>query len=236
MVELARVPLAIAVRTQTSWNIKLAAAFGVASAVVVTSFSSSTIAYRTFDPRLGQANDTHNDLLKLEGQRPSLIAQIATLKNPVEQKKKNRDSIYAHVNNVTSQLTAQQGLNCGSITRPNPNPQGPPLTIRSCKENPVLKPLQAELAAENTKRTESEHALKEMQTNASHAENELVQFDARLGKAGADYRDKAVNAEIEASCRPCAPRPTSAKRRSVPSTRAVFTSHPNSFRPRSTRR
>jgi hypothetical protein len=50
MVELARVPLAIAVRTQDSWNIKLAAALGVASAVVVTSFSLSTIAYRTFDP------------------------------------------------------------------------------------------------------------------------------------------------------------------------------------------
>jgi hypothetical protein len=41
MVELARVPLAIAVRTQHSWNIKLAAALGVASAIVVTSFSLS---------------------------------------------------------------------------------------------------------------------------------------------------------------------------------------------------
>jgi hypothetical protein len=93
MVELARVPLAIAVRTQNSWNIKLAASFGVASAVVVTSFSLSTIAYRTFDPRLTQANDTHNELLKLEGQRLSITTQIATSQAAVEQKIRERDSV-----------------------------------------------------------------------------------------------------------------------------------------------
>src|SRR4030088_2395118 len=39
MVELARVPLAIAVRTQNSWNIKFAALIGVFCAVAVTSVS-----------------------------------------------------------------------------------------------------------------------------------------------------------------------------------------------------
>ena len=52
VVELARVPLAIATRTQKSWGIKLLAALGVIAAVTVTSFSLSTIAYQTFDPRL----------------------------------------------------------------------------------------------------------------------------------------------------------------------------------------
>jgi hypothetical protein len=93
MVELARVPLAIAVRTQNSWNIKLAAALGVASAIVVTSFSLSTIAYRTFDPRLGQANDTHNEWLNLKQQRPSFENQQAAVATAVDQKIKERDNI-----------------------------------------------------------------------------------------------------------------------------------------------
>jgi hypothetical protein len=51
MVELARVPLAIAVRIHHSWNIKLAALIGVVCAVVVTSFSLSQIGHLTFNPR-----------------------------------------------------------------------------------------------------------------------------------------------------------------------------------------
>lgn len=52
MVELARVPLAIAVRTQKSWNIQFAALLGVACAVVVTSASLYQIGNLTFNPRL----------------------------------------------------------------------------------------------------------------------------------------------------------------------------------------
>ena len=44
------VPLAIAVRIQKSWNIKLAALLGVMCAVVVTSFSLSQIGHLTFNP------------------------------------------------------------------------------------------------------------------------------------------------------------------------------------------
>jgi hypothetical protein len=196
MVELARVPLAIAVRTQHSWNIKLAAALGVASAIVVTSFSLSTIAYRTFDPRLTQANDTHNDLLNLAGQRPSLAAQIATSQGAVEQKTKERDSINDNIKSVTSQLTAQQSQTCATVSVPNPNPQGPPLTTQSCRVNPVLKPLQLELAAQNLKLKEFEVALKQAQVQAERARDELVQFDGKLGKAEANYRETINHSQL----------------------------------------
>lgn len=52
MVELARVPLAVAVRTQEVWHIKLFAAVGVAAAITVTSFSLSQLAFKSFDNRL----------------------------------------------------------------------------------------------------------------------------------------------------------------------------------------
>jgi Bacterial regulatory helix-turn-helix protein, lysR family len=62
MVELARVPLAIAVRTQNSWNIKFAALIGVMCAVAVTAVSLSNIGNLTFNPRLEDAQDKHNRL------------------------------------------------------------------------------------------------------------------------------------------------------------------------------
>ena len=65
VVELARVPLAVAVRTQDSWSVKFFAAVGVIGAVIVTSFSLSTIAYQTFDPRLAEATEKNNQIAKL---------------------------------------------------------------------------------------------------------------------------------------------------------------------------
>jgi hypothetical protein len=64
MVELARVPLAVAVRTQSAWNIKLAALIGVFCAVAVTSTSLIQIGNSTFNPRL---EDTHNKNSNIAG-------------------------------------------------------------------------------------------------------------------------------------------------------------------------
>jgi hypothetical protein len=109
MVELARVPLALAVRTQPSWSVKIAAVVGVLSAVVVTSFSLSTIAYRTFDPRLSQANNSHNTLLSLRAEKASLVIQEANAEDDVKQKIKEGDDINEHIKTVTGQLTTQPG-------------------------------------------------------------------------------------------------------------------------------
>jgi hypothetical protein len=196
MVELARVPLAIAVRTQESWNIKLAAALGVVSAIVVTSFSLSTIAYRTFDPRLTQANDTHNDFLKLAGGRHSLTIQLDASQSALEQKTKDRDAISTHISTLTSQLTAQQSQTCTTVSTPNPNPQGPPLTTQSCRTNPVLKPLQTEIAAEKTKLKEAEAALTQAQHQVDVARNDLRDFDDRLGKAESSYRETVNHSQL----------------------------------------
>src|ERR1700712_779542 len=76
MVELARVPLAVAVRTQNSWNIKLAALLGVLCAVAVTSNSLYSIGASSFTPRL---EDTHkkDDLVQgLKDRRKIIESEI----------------------------------------------------------------------------------------------------------------------------------------------------------------
>jgi hypothetical protein len=64
MVELARVPLAIAVRTQKAWHIKLLSSLGVMAAITVTSFSLSQIAWKTFDNRIVEATQANDKLIE----------------------------------------------------------------------------------------------------------------------------------------------------------------------------
>jgi hypothetical protein len=88
-VELARVPLAIAVRTQNSWNIKLAALLGLLCAVAVTSNSLYSIGASSFTPQL---EDTHkkDDLVQgLKDRRKIIESEIERADESVEQKSRN---------------------------------------------------------------------------------------------------------------------------------------------------
>jgi hypothetical protein len=196
MVELARVPLALAVRTQHSWSVKFAAALGVLSAVVVTSFSLSTIAYRTFDPRLSQANDTHNEYLNLVSQRSSLNDQMIAAESAVEHEGRQRDTINEQIKGITPQLTAQPAQACTTVTVQNPIQGAPPSTRQSCKDNPVLKPLQAELATLNAKLKQLDTSLGMLNTTAEQARKQLVQLDGKIATAEASYRDTINHSQL----------------------------------------
>jgi hypothetical protein len=196
MVELARVPLALAVRTQPSWSVKIAAVVGVLSAVVVTSFSLSTIAYRTFDPRLSQANDSHNTLLSLRAEKASLAIQVANAENDVKQKIKERDDINELIRTVAAQFSTQPGQTCNTISVPNPNLGAPPGSRQVCRDNPALKPLKTELDGLNGKLKETETALKESQVKAAHARQQITDIDAKLGKAEADDRETINHSQL----------------------------------------
>jgi hypothetical protein len=86
MVELARVPLAIAVRTQRSWNIQLAALVGVLCAVVVTSASLYQIGNLTFNPRLEAVYLKRNQLDSAQEKKAALLAQKRTAEGILDQK------------------------------------------------------------------------------------------------------------------------------------------------------
>jgi hypothetical protein len=196
MVELARVPLALAVRTQRSWSVKFAATVGVLSAVVVTSFSLSTIAYRTFDPRLTQANDSHNDWLNLTGRRKSLLDQKVSADTAIEQKLKERDSTNELIKTTTVQVPTDKAQICTTVSVPNPTPGGLPGTRQVCKDNPALKPLQAELANLNIKVKDIDASLKMLHASADHARQELMDFDDKISNAEAAYREKINHSQL----------------------------------------
>jgi len=73
MVELARVPLAIAVRTQEAWHIKMFAGLGVIAAITVTSFSLSQIAWKTFDVRIAEATRANDKLTEAKTNKTNFL-------------------------------------------------------------------------------------------------------------------------------------------------------------------
>ena len=122
MVELARVPLAVAVRTQTSWNIKLAALLGVLCAVAVTSNSLSSIGASSFNPRLEDTHRTDSSLRELKDKKEVFRKEEETLESDYNQRRAERDALAQSMQALSKQLTEQPMQNCSTVTRPSPSP------------------------------------------------------------------------------------------------------------------
>lgn len=168
MVELARVPLAVAVRTQTSWNIKLAALLGVLCAVAVTSNSLYSIGASSFTPRLEDTHIKDTALATLKNRRVELENRINKLESDVSQKIADRKNAETAVQNLTSQLNRPM-QNCSQVIVPSPAPGVPQTTALSCKQDPAFKVLTSETAAAKTRLADAESALKQSQFSLERA-------------------------------------------------------------------
>jgi hypothetical protein len=196
MVELARVPLALAVRTQNSWNIKLAAAVGVLFAITVTSFSLSTIAYQTFDPRLVEAQERNNALQDFKAQKEILVNEISLADRDLEQKIKERDNAGKNISNLQSQITAistTKGESCTTTT------DAAGLTTKKCVPSNVanraqLQTLQSQLSAEQKNRDEKNAAV--IQAEEKRAKYDPRKIDEKITKADADYRSTINHSQL----------------------------------------
>jgi hypothetical protein len=169
MVELARVPLAVAVRTQNSWNIKFAALLGVLCAVAVTSNSLYSIGASSFNPRLEETHQKDVLLSQLRDRKREVEVQVAKAKSEADQKLKERDAINQTIQTQTKQLTEQPMQECKVVTTPSPAPGAPASSAMSCRANPVLKILNTDIAASKAKLVEAEAALKQALATAELA-------------------------------------------------------------------
>jgi hypothetical protein len=188
MVELARVPLAVAVRTQNSWNIKFAALIGVVCAVAVTSTSLIQIGNSTFNPRL---EDTHNKddvLTDLKNKRDSLSVQIAAADELVKQRVTERDRIFQANQNLNSQINAQKPQECTNTTLPSVAPGVPPEVKQLCRPNPALKPLLAAIADSKAKLSDAEAAVKDAEAQRMSSKYSPAALDEEIRRAQKDNR------------------------------------------------
>ena len=196
MVELARVPLAVAVRTQNSWNIKFAALIGVFCAVAVTSTSLIQIGNSTFNPRLEDTHNKDDALTDLKNKRENLAAQIAEADDVIKQRMTERDRIFQANQSLNGQLTAQKPQECTTITIPSPAPGAPASTSQSCRANPALKPLTAAIADSKVKLTEAEATLKEAEAQRQNPKYDTRPIDEAIRKAQKENRGSIYQSQL----------------------------------------
>jgi hypothetical protein len=187
MVELARVPLALAVRTQNSWNIKLCATVGVLFAITVTSFSLSTIAYQTFDPRLVEVQEKNAALQDLKANKEILTNEIRLADKDVDQKQSNLDRANASYKDLQAQITAipiAKGENCTTQT----DKEGS--STKSCTQTSIankaqLQTLQSQLADARKYRDGAEAAV--TQAQAKRATYNPRDLDGQIVRANFEF-------------------------------------------------
>jgi hypothetical protein len=198
MVELARVPLAIAVRTQNSWNIKFAALIGVFCAVAVTSTSLIQIGNSTFNPRLEDTHNKDDALTDLRTKRENLSSQIAEMDELVKQRIAERDRIFQANQSLNGQLTGMKQQDCTTITVPSPAPGVPGSTSQSCKVNPALKPLNSAIADSKAKLAEAETALKEAEAQRQNPKYDTRVLDEAIRSAQKQNRGSIYQSQLHA--------------------------------------
>jgi hypothetical protein len=197
VMELARVPLAISVRTAQSWNIQFAALVGVCCAIVVTSASLYQIGEKSFSQRLEAVNAKRAVLDEAKAKKSNFAGWRADAESVVEKLRKDRDALAERVNTLTATLKemvahAQQ---CHAIFQKKAD--GTESKSQRCQVNPLLKPVQAEhndakqkLQDANAALVKAEDVLRQQLMTEAGAHEQI------LRKAEADYKQAILNSPM----------------------------------------
>jgi Skp family chaperone for outer membrane proteins len=196
MVELARVPLAVAVRTQNSWNIKLAALLGVLCAVAVTSNSLYAIGATSFTPRLEETHRKDDALKDAQDERARKQSEIDAATESTTQKREDRDAQAQALQSLSEQLTKQPMQSCGPVTVPSALPGGAPTITTRCSANPVLKTLNAEIAATKVKIDQAQVALTQAENALRLKREELRPIAEANSRAAAQNRESVFQSQL----------------------------------------
>jgi hypothetical protein len=200
VVELARVPLALAVRTQDAWHVKFFAALGVIAAITVTSFSLSQIAWKTFDIRIAEATRASDRLSAAKAQKDVFQNKTAQSDHEINEKLTVRNSVNDRLGALEVQVT-KISSSVGTITkpvlgpdgRPLVGPDGQPILAHSATANvnqSQLNTLKAQIASTKKELEIAEAAIKQARDEAK--KNDPRAIEAELVNAEAEYR-AAVN-------------------------------------------
>jgi hypothetical protein len=197
VVELARVPLALAVRTQDTWHVKLFASLGVIAAIIVTSFSLSQIAWKTFDIRIAEATRASDRLSAAKAQKELFQQKLSQADHDINEKLTVRNSVNDRLGALEVQLTKISSTT-GTITkpvlgpdgRPLVGPDGQPVLSHSATANvnqAQLNTLKAQIASTKKELETAEAAVKQAREEAKK-KNDPRAIEDELVKSEAEYR------------------------------------------------
>lgn len=192
IIELARVPLALAVRTQPSWLWKAVALIGVLCAAGVTVKSMSQLGEIMFRPRLITVMETERDLLAARDARDSTNTRIRSAQTVVDQRQGQLNDAEARVKTINEQIGQLGAPTCSptvSFDRKGRQHRG-----QACSKDPRAPMLAASLEKAQADRDLAAKTLDE--ARATRGGLDPGATDTAVTTAEMAYRKAVMNSQL----------------------------------------
>jgi len=192
MVELTRVPLALATRTQRNHFMKVVAALAVLCAAGVTVKSMSMLGEIMFRPRLEAVAEAKQYLDKTNHDRDSITYAIKSADELVTQRKNEREAAEQQLLRITNEMGKHPGQTCSQIYGTDKN--GKEYRGQRCNPDPAILALNQQRNSANENRAEASKRLEE--ANAKRDVLSLTDADKRSADAEVNYRDALFHSQL----------------------------------------
>jgi hypothetical protein len=192
MVELSRVPLALATRTQHSVLMKFVALLAVLCAAGVTIKSMSMLGEIMFRPRLEAVSEAKRHLDKVNHGRDSMAYAIKVADDVVAQRKSEREAAEEQVSRIAAEIGERPGQTCTPHFGIDKN--GNPYKGQKCSADPGTLALKQQLQSASDNRVEASKKLEE--ANAERNELSLTDANKLCADADAGYRQALFHSQL----------------------------------------
>ncbi|WP_050995737.1 hypothetical protein [Bradyrhizobium genomosp. III] len=192
VVEISRVPLALAARTQKSHFMKLVAVLAVLCAAGITVKSMSMLGEIMFRPRLEAVAEAKRYVERASQDRDSIVYTIKNADDLVAQRKGEREAAEEQLSRATAELGKHPGQTCTQVSGTDKN--GKDYRAQRCTPDPAALALNQRLRSANEDRVEASRKLED--ANASRNALSLAEVDKRKTDAELNYRDALFHSQL----------------------------------------
>ena len=192
MVELSRVPLALATRTQRSFLMKFVALLAVLCAAGVTIKSMSMLGEIMFRPRLEAVAEAKRNLDKVNHDREAMAYRIKAADDVVAQRKSEREAVEQQVSRIAAEIGKRPGQTCSKYSGTDKN--GHAYNGQKCSADPGILALNQQLQSASENRAEASKKLEE--ANAERTALSLTQANKLSSEAEARYREALFHSQL----------------------------------------
>ena len=192
MVELSRVPLALATRTQRSFLMKFVALLAVLCAAGVTIKSMSMLGEIMFRPRLEAVTEAKRNLDKVNHDRESMAYGIKVADDVVAQRKSEREAAEEQVSRIAAEIGKHPGQTCSKYSGTDKN--GNAYNGQKCSADPGILALKQQLQSASENRAEASKKLEE--ANAERNALSLTHANKLSTEAEASYREALFHSQL----------------------------------------
>jgi hypothetical protein len=192
MVELSRVPLALATRTQRSFLMKFVALLAALCAAGVTIKSVSMLGEIMFRPRLEAVSEAKRNLDKVNHGHESMADAIKVADDAVAQRKSEREATEEQVSRLAAAIGKHPGQTCSKYI--GTDKDGHARSGQTCSADPGILALKQQLLIASENRAEASKKLEE--ANAARSALSLADANKLSTEAEVNYREALFHSQL----------------------------------------